>query len=144
MEEGFTHVTNNDAPLFVSCPNHKEGYQKIIGDGEEMRRIFKLLADPAVMHAVIWVHSQPRHTLFEGDVLIQACRITKEDLPHVLQALESLYLIGRKDLEIDGIKQTLFSTTPSHKIIALLLLTHEINHPCLFSVAIKGRKSSYL
>ncbi|MBQ7936671.1 MAG: helix-turn-helix transcriptional regulator [Clostridia bacterium] len=141
---GFTQVSNGDAPFFSVFPEYGDGFSKAIGNGEEMRRIFKILASPETMRAVLFLHQKKAPYVFEAEILAEACEIEEDKLDTVLQDLVSLYLVYKAEIEINGKMCTLYSAKPSHKVIALLLFARELNSAAKHRYLSLERNSPYL
>lgn len=141
---GFTAVNNGSAPFFSVFPETEHGYGSVIGDGEEMREIFARLASPETMRAALYIHRQVRDFVFEGALLAKECEIAKEKLPAVLADLTALRLIWEETLEVNGEKCTLYYAEPSHTLIALLLMAHELCYRGTYSLQSEGRSTPYL
>lgn len=127
-DSGFTHVSNGRAPFFTVVPEVGNALSEVIGDGEEMRKIFAVLSSPDSMRAVLFIHQNKEHYVFEKEVLAEACGIGKERIDQVMDDLITLRLVGMNKVEIDGESKMLFYSVPSHLLIALLLLAHEVNY----------------
>lgn len=127
-DRGFTQVSNGKAPFFSVFPEPDCGWGEVIGDGEEMRKIFECLSSPETMKAILFIHRNKPYYVFEDAVLARECDIPKECLEKVIFDLSSLQLLVRKDINIDDKDFVLYETRPSHKIIALLLFAQNMNY----------------
>lgn len=125
---GFTAVSNGKAPFFALFPDDGRGWREVIGDGEEMRKIFSCLSDPDTMRAVIYLHGKNEDFVFDAGFLARECGIGDERIGSVLDDLIALHLASRYTIDIDGSPRALFNSSPSHLIIALLIMAHELNH----------------
>ena len=141
---GFTHISNGRAPFFSVFPEYDDNLSQVIGDGEEMRKIFAALASPETMRAVLFIHRNEENYVFEAEVLADACGIEATNIDTVLNDLLSLQLLYKNDVEIDGKVHRLYSTKPSHKLIALLLFAHEINYSDGYCYQSHHRSKPYL
>ena len=115
-----------------------------IGDGEEVRKIFEAMSSPKMMRAVLWVHRHEEEFVFEPALMGMECDLGGEDLDTVLERLHNLNLIHKLDVELNGEKRVLYNTRPSHKVIALFILTREINYNNGYSYMSHHRNKPYL
>ena len=141
-DRGFTQISNGKAPFFSLFPEPECGWGEIIGDGEEMRKIFECLSSPETMKAILYIHSKEAYYIFEDVVLVRECNISNECLEKVVSDLLSLNLLVRKDINIDGKDTILYETRPSHKIIALLLFAQNMNYSGGYSYQIINRSET--
>ncbi len=141
---GFTLVSNGRAPFFSVFPEPACGFGETIGDGEEMRRIFACLSSCETMRAVIYLHKKHKNYVFESDVLANECNIGARDIDRVLNDLISLHVVYKKELEINGENRVLYYSHPSHKLIALFLIAHELNYKGAYSLQSEERNKPYL
>lgn len=123
---GFTEVSNGQAPFFAVFPDDGKGFSEVIGDGEEMRKIFEVLSNPETMRAVLFIHKNEENYAFEKEVLAKACEIEEPQIDNVMKNLLFLKVVYKVELELNGELRTLYYAQPSHKIIALFLFAHEI------------------
>ncbi len=143
-DDGFTHVSNGRAPFFCVFPEYDEKFSEVIGDGEEMRCIFEALSSPESMRAVLFVYGKEENFVFEKEYLADVCGIGEDKIDRVMEDLASLGIIYPDELEIDGEKRVLFHTKPSHLIIALFLLAHELNYIGGYSYQVHYRSKPFL
>ncbi len=141
---GFTHVSNGRAPFFSVFPQYGDSFSQVIGDGEEMRKIFEILASPETMKAVLFIHRHKQGWLFEKEVLADACGIEEGKAEEVMKDLMLLRVAEKKDVDIDGERRTLYDAKPSHVLIGLLLFAHELNYRGAYCVQCDQRKTPYL
>lgn len=128
-DHGFTAMSNGKAPFFALFPDDGRGWREVIGDGEEMRKIFSCLSDPDTMRAVLYLYGKTEDFVFDASFLARECGIDDEKIDAVLDDLTGLHQIAdHYTIDIDGAPRTLFSFSPSHLIIALLIIAHELNH----------------
>ncbi len=141
---GFTYASNGRVPFVSFFPENGENFSKVIGTGEEMRKIFAALSSRETMRAVLFIHKKDPKYVFEAEVLAESCKIKPEDIGRVLDDLLSLGIISRHDIEIDGIGKTLYYAQPSEIIIALLIFAHEINYKDGYCLSAHARNKPYL
>ena len=141
---GFTHVSNGRAPFFTVVPTSGNTLTEVIGDGEEMRRIFEALSSPDTMRAVLFLYRNTANYVFEKDLLADKCGIGNEQIERVIGDLTALRLICATDVEIDGETKTLYSSKPTHLIVALFLLAHEMNYCGGYCVQSEWRNTPFL
>ncbi len=132
-DNGFTHVSNGTAPFFSVFPAYGNNFAEAIGDGEEMRRIFAMLSSPETMKGALWILGKEEAYMFEAEVLARDCGIGEGASDTVMKDLCSLSLASRMEIEIDGVKRTLYQAMPNHRLIALLLFAKEINYKGAYS-----------
>ena len=125
---GFTHVSNGCAPFFSVFPEYGDNLSDVIGNGEEMRKIFAALASPETMRALLFLFKKEANYVFEAEVLSELGEIPLECIDDVIKDLDTLHVVYMKDLEIDGKLCTLYYARPQHLIIALMLFAHELNY----------------
>ena len=141
---GFTHISNGLSPFFAVFPEYGDNLTQAIGDGEEVRKIFEAMSSPEMMRAVLWVHRHEEEFVFEPALMGMECDLGGEDLDTVLECLHNLNLVHKLDVELNGEKRVLYNTRPSHKVIALFILTREINYNNGYSYMSHHRNKPYL
>lgn len=141
---GFTHVSNGAAPFFCVFPEYGNSLSQTIGDGEEMRKVFAALSSPETMKAILFLHSKEENFVFDGEALEELCGIAASSIDSVLADLSALRLVRKSNVEIDGIVRTLYYSMPSHKIIALLLMTKELMYDGGYCLQAHNRIQPYL
>ena len=92
----------------------------------------------------MFLHKQKGGCVFESALLAAECRIDTAILSDVINNLLTLELITEKKLEINDEKYTLYTSYPSHKLIALLILTHELNYKGAYTLQAVHREKPYL
>ena len=125
---GFTHVSNGRAPFFMAVPACDSALSEVFGDGEEMRKIFAALSSPETMRVVLFLHRYPDNYAFEKNALEELCGVENESLDRVIGDLITLRLVYSFEVEIDEQTTRLYCTRPSHLLMALFLITHEMNY----------------
>lgn len=141
---GFTHVSNGRAPFFMVVPEYEGAFSDVIGDGEEIRKIFSALSSPETMRAVLFIHQNEANYVFEKDVLAEKCGIAGDQINSVIQNLIDTRLIYESEVEIDGKMTKLYSSEPNHLTIALFLIAHEMNYRGSFCYQSHYRNKTYL
>lgn len=141
---GFTLISNGKAPFFSVFSEPEEGYGEIIGNGEEMRRICECLAQPETMKAVLFVLQKERDFVFDKGFLAKECGIEESIADTVIEHLVELHLISRVALQMDGKECILHATRPSHKLVALFFMAHELNYTGTYSLLSEHRKKPYM
>ncbi len=141
---GFTYASNGKAPFFAVFPEYDNNFSEVIGDGEEMRKIFEALSSEDVMRAALFLHKQPENYIFEGEVLAKECDIDIEHLESVIDSLAELHLIDKDETEIDGENTMLFYSKPSHLLIALFILAHEMTYRGAYCYQAHNRNKPFL
>lgn len=141
---GFTHISNGTTPFFAVFPEYGDNLTQAINDGEEVRKIFAAISLPEVMRATLWIHRKEEEFVFEPALLGKECGLTDEALHIVLEHLYQLYLVQKLDVELDGEPRVLYSTQPSHKVMALFILAREVNYRRGYSWMSHHRSKPYL
>lgn len=141
---GFTHVSNGRAPFFLAVPETEHALAEVIGDGEEIRKIFTALSSPETMRAVLSLYRRGRGYLMEKEVLADQCGIGQEQIDGVIQDLMTLRLISACDIEADSERRTLYAPKPSHLLTALFLLAHEMQYRGYYCYQTDFRNKPYL
>lgn len=141
---GFTHVSNGRAPFFSVFPEYGNTLSDVIGNGEEMRKIFAALASPETMRALLFLFKKEANYVFEAEVLSELCEIPLECIDDVIKDLGTLHAVYMNDLEIDGKMCTLYYSRPCHLIIALMLFAHELNYKDGYCLQSHSRNKPYL
>lgn len=142
---GFTLVSNGRSPFFAVFPEPEEGYGETVRDGEEARRIFECLSSPETMRAIIHIHKNSGSYIFERDALAAECGIEEKALDKVINDLLTLNIIySKNELNINNQARTLYFAHPSHKLIALILMAHELNYHGYYSLTSLNRNKPYL
>ena len=125
---GFTHISNGQAPFFAVFPEYGDSLRKAIGDGQEVRKILEAMSSPEIMEAILWIHRKEEDFVFEPALLGAECGLADEVLDSVMNRLHQLYLVHRMDVELNGAPQVLYTTRPSHKVMALFIMAKEVNY----------------
>lgn len=141
---GFTMISNGRSPFFSVFPEYESGFSETIGDGEEMREIFQCLSSPETMRAVIFLHKKENYFVFESAFLAAECGIPYDEIDNVMENLLLLRVVNKKELSVNGENTTLYSSHPSHKMIALFLLAHELNYRGAYALYTNHRSKPYL
>ena len=141
---GFTHVANGRTPFFSVFPEYGNNLSDVIGDGEEMRKIFAALASPETMRALLFIFKKEENYVFEAGVLSESCEIPPDCMDDVIKDLMTLHVLYKNDLEIDGKICTLYYSRPHHLIIALMLFAHELNYRDGYCLQAHHRNKPYL
>lgn len=141
---GFTHISNGLTPFFAVFPEYGDNLTQAIKDGEEVRKIFAAISIPEVMRAILWIHRKEADFVFEPALLGKECELTDEALHIVLEHLLQLYLVQKLDVELNGEPRVLYSTQPSHKVMALFILAREVNYRRGYSWMSHHRSKAYL
>ncbi len=141
---GFTMISNGTSPYFTVFPETESGYASVIGDGEEMREIFKRLSDPDTMKGVLYVMKQPSCYLFEPGLMADVCSISEEKTAKVVDDLFALKLVDKHETDINGEKCLLLSVRQSMEITALLLIAGDVNYSGGYCLEALRRETPFL
>ena len=143
-DNGFTPVSNGQAPFFALFPQYENCFGEVIGDGEEARKLFLLLSSPDTMRAVIFIHRNRPDYVFEAELLASVCGIDGDRLEKVMQELLELDLASKKELELNGERRTLYFSNPKHMTVALMLMAHEFFYKGSYSYTAHCRTVPFL
>ena len=127
-DNGFTIVSNGKEPFFSVFPQPVEGYGHFLNDKEDLQKIFTALSHTDTMNALIYLYQKNENFVFESAVLQRDCEITNDQINAVIDDLLTLKLIWKQELAINGEKRVLYYSRPSHKLLAVLLMTREIGY----------------
>lgn len=141
---GFTIVSNGQSPFFAVFPEPQDSFAETVGDGEEMRRLCKCLASPETMRAVIFLHKNKEGLLFDADFLAKECSINSDDIGRVTEDLCEIGIVTKEDVKINGKPYTLYLSAPSHKLIAIFIMVHEMNYRGGYTMQAHCRNIPYL
>ena len=141
---GFTHISNGRAPFFSVFPQYGEGFSDVIGDGEDIRKLFEALSSPEAMRVLLFIHKQEPNYIFEAEVLARACEMEASLAKDILNRLMKWKLVSFERIDIDGEQRVLYHAAPSHKMIALLLFAHELDYRGSYCLQAENRKKPFL
>ena len=96
------------------------------------------------MEALIYLYHQNEKHIFESGVLIRECKIAEEKLSTVMQNLKQLRVISQSDCVINGEKRTLYTSHPSHKLLAVFLMAREIGYKGAYTLQAHQRNKPFL
>lgn len=143
-DQGFTYIYNGKSPFFTVFTEEDDSFSDAIGDGEEIRKIFSLLARSETMRAVLFVFRKEYDFLFDSTYLAKECEMPDEMIGEVIDDLLSLGLVRKNELEIDGIHRTLYFANQRHQLLALLLLAAGLKFNGVNRYYSEGRNKPYL
>ena len=132
-DNGFTIVSNGKEPFFSVFPQPAEGYGHFLNDKDDLQKIFAALSHTDTMNALIYLYQKNENYVFESAVLQRDCEIAKDQISAVMDDLLTLKLIWKQELTINGEKRVLYYSRPSHKLLAVLLMTREIGYNGAYS-----------
>lgn len=133
-DNGFTIVSNGKEPFFSVFPQPAEGYGHFLNDKDDLQKIFAALSHTSTMTALIYLYHKNENYVFESAVLERDCEITNDQINAVIEDLLTLKLIWKQELTINGESRVLYYSRPSHKLLAVLLMTREIGYKGAYSV----------
>ncbi|MBO5111004.1 MAG: helix-turn-helix transcriptional regulator [Clostridia bacterium] len=143
-DNGFTIVSNGKEPFFAIFPQPEDGYGDFLNDKEELKKIFAALSHGDTMNALIYLYHKTENYVFESAVLERDCKIAKDQISAVIDDLLTLKLIWKQELTINGEKRVLYYSRPSHKLLAVLLMTREIGYKGAYSLQSHLRNAPFL
>ncbi len=141
---GFTMISNGNEPFFAVFPEPKNGFGDFLNDKEELMKIFTALSDPSTVEALLYLYRKPQNYVFESGVLTLECGITQEKLSGVMENLSQLRVVKKSDCVINGEKRTLYTSSPTHNLIALFLIAREIGYKGAYTLQAHQRNTPFL
>ena len=81
--------------------------------------------------------------VFESAVIAKDCHIQNERMDTVIENLSLLQIIQKRELSINGQKRILFYSQPSHKLLALFLIAHEISYKGAYTLQSHHRNTPF-
>ena len=143
-DNGFTIVSNGKEPFFSVFPQPAEGYGHFLNDKDDLQKIFAALSHTDTMNALIYLYQKNENYVFESAVLQRDCEIANNQINAVIDDLLTLKLIWKKELTINGEKRVLYYSRPSHKLLAVLLMTREIGYKGAYSLQSHIRNTPFI
>ena len=143
-DNGFTIVSNGKEPFFAVFPQPEDGYGHFLNDKEDLQKIFAALSHTDTMNALIYLYHKAENYVFESAVLERDCEITNDQINAVIDDLLTLKLIRKQELTINGEKRVLYYSRPSHKLLAVLLMTREIGYKGAYSLQSHIRNTPFI
>ncbi|MBR2371014.1 MAG: helix-turn-helix transcriptional regulator [Clostridia bacterium] len=143
-DNGFTVVSNGKEPFFSVFPQPSEGYGYFLNDKDDLQKIFAALSHTDTMNALIYLYHKTENYVFESAVLQRDCEIASDQINAVIDDLLTLKLIRKQELTINGEKRVLYYSRPSHKLLAVLLMTREIGYKGAYSLQSHIRKTPFI
>ena len=143
-DNGFTIVSNGKEPFFSVFPEPEEGYGHFLNDKDDLQKIFAALSHTDTMNALIYLYQKNENYVFESAVLQRDCEIANDQINAVIDDLLTLKLIWKQELTINGEKRVLYYSRPSHKLLAVLLMTREIGYKGAYSLQSHIRNTPFI
>ena len=143
-DSGFTIVSNGKEPFFSVFPQPAEGYGHFLNDKDDLQKIFAALSHTDTMNALIYLYHKAENYVFESAVLERDCEITNDQINAVIDDLLTLKLIWKQELTINGENRVLYYSRPSHKLLAVLLMTREIGYKGAYSLQSHIRNTPFV
>ena len=143
-DNGFTIVSNGKEPFFAVFPQPEDGYGHFLNDKEDLQKIFAALSHTDTMNALIYLYHKAENYVFESAVLQRDCEIANDQINAVIDDLLTLKLIWKQELTINGEKRVLYYSRPSHKLLAVLLMTREIGYKGAYSLQSHIRNTPFI
>ena len=141
---GFTVISNGNEPFFSVFPEPENGFGDFLNDKEELMKIFSALSDRDTVEALLYLYRQKERYIFESGVLVRECGIAEGKIPSVLQNLKQLRIVDQSDCVINGEKRTLYTSHPSHKLLAVFLMAREIGYKGAYTLQAHQRNTPFL
>ena len=143
-DNGFTIVSNGKEPFFSVFPQPEEGYGHFLNDKDDLQKIFAALSHTDTMNVLIYLYHKAENYVFESAVLQRDCEIANDQINAVIDDLLTLKLIWKQELTINGEKRILYYSRPSHKLLAVLLMTREIGYKGAYSLQSHIRNTPFI
>ena len=143
-DNGFTIVSNGKEPFFSVFPQPAEGYGHFLNDKDDLQKIFAALSHTSTMTALIYLYHKNENYVFESAVLERDCEIANDQINAVIDNLLTLKLIWKQELTINGEDRVLYYSRPSHKLLAVLLMTREIGYKGAYSLQSHIRNTPFI
>ena len=143
-DNGFTIVSNGKEPFFSVFPQPAEGYGHFLNDKDDLQKIFAALSHTDTMNALIYLYQKNENYVFESAVLQRDCEIANNQINAVIDDLLTLKLIWKQELTINGESRVLYYSRPSHKVLAVLLMTREIGYKGAYSLQSHIRNTPFI
>ena len=143
-DNGFTIVSNGKEPFFSVFPQPAEGYGHFLNDKDDLQKIFAALSHTDTMNALIYLYQKNENFVFESAVLERDCEIANDQINAVIDDLLMLKLIWKQELTINGEGRVLYYSRPSHKLLAVLLMTREIGYKGAYSLQSHIRNTPFI
>ena len=143
-DNGFTIVSNGKEPFFSVFPQPEEGYGHFLNDKDDLQKIFAALSHPDTMNALIYLYQKNENYVFESAVLQRDCEIANDQINAVIDDLLTLKLIWKQELPINDASRVLYYSRPSHKLLAVLLMTREIGYKGAYSLQSHIRNTPFI
>lgn len=143
-DNGFTIVSNGKEPFFSVFPQPAEGYGHFLNDKDDLQKIFAALSHTSTMTALIYLYHKNENYVFESAVLERDCEIANDQINAVIDNLLTLKLIWKQELTINGESRVLYYSRPSHKLLAVLLMTREIGYKGAYSLQSHIRNTPFI
>ena len=140
----FTIVSNGKEPFFSVFPQPAEGYGHFLNDKDDLQKIFAALSHTDTMNALIYLYQKNENFVFESAVLQRDCEIANDQINAVIDDLLTLKLIWKQELTINGESRVLYYSRPSHKLLAVLLMTREIGYKGAYSLQSHIRNTPFI
>jgi len=142
-DNGFTIVSNGKEPFFSVFPQPAEGYGHFLNDKENLQKIFAALSRTDTMNALIYLYHRTENYVFESSVLAKDCNVPSNRIESVLDDLLLLRVMWKENLTINGEERTLYYSRPSHKLLALFIMTRELGYKGAHSLQSHSRNTPF-
>ena len=90
------------------------------------------------------VYQKNENYVFESAVLERDCEIANDQINAVVDDLLTLKLIWKQEHTINGESRVLYYSRPSHKLLAVLLMTREIGYKGAYSLQSHIRNTPFI
>lgn len=141
---GFTLISNGKEPFFSVFPEPEEGFGQFLEKQEELQKVFRVLSSQDTLTALLYLYRKKENYVFESSVLARECQIPTDRIATVMEDLIMLRVVWKQELVIDGRQRILYSSKPSHKLIALLLMAQEVLYTGGYSLQAHHRSKPLL
>ena len=126
--EGFTLISNGEAPFFSAFDAPEEGLETLLADTETVQAIFAAMSRKNTLTVLTYLFRQPPDYIFDAAVLERECGLCPQSLPDVIRDLLTLHIVGERALTINGEGRTVYALKPAHLLVALLLVAEQVGY----------------
>ena len=151
-DNAFSLISNHrDMPFYSIFFEPENGFGSAVKYDEKCRKFLEAMGDEHVLKALFALHSKECGTyIFEKEVLAAECGIPDDKIDFVMEKLELFAIMGGESwlipdvYEINGESHRVYTSFPSYKIAALLIMIQAIAYPTNYSECVScKRKAPY-
>ncbi len=132
-------------PYFLLMPEPEQGWKKGLDDKEAYHRLFQLLGDQETLDCLFFLHERVSENPFTSKLLEKHLNLSGEKVMQILESLKSYAFITEAEIELDDVKQKIYTFRPNPAFVALLAVAQELIHrPVNFNYYCGHRQKTYL